>query len=114
MATNDLDTCLRLIGDWRRRRMLRYMRRNETAVAPVEELIDELAGSQDGRQFDEHALRKRLAVQLAHTHLPVLADEGVVAYDRDDGTVRYQENKRVEAVLDALPEDRPSAGCNWN
>lgn len=109
MATNDLDACLRLIGDRRRRRMLRYMRSSQTEVATVEELIDELAESQEEQQFEEETKRKRLAVQLAHTHLPVLADEGVVAYDRDDGTVRYQENERIESVLDALPEDPQSA-----
>jgi hypothetical protein len=47
--------------------------------------------------------REQLAVQLQHTHLPKLADHGVVEYERRSGAVRYRPSEPVERVLDTLP-----------
>lgn len=46
--------------------------------------------------------KRATLVALEHVHLPRLAEAGVVAYDREAGSVRYLGDSRVEAVLDAL------------
>lgn len=48
------------------------------------------------------SVERATLVALEHVHLPRLAEAGVVAYDREAGSVRYLGDSRVEAVLDAL------------
>lgn len=53
--------------------------------------------------------RDQLAVKLVHSHLPKLAEYGVIEYDPRSGTVRYRPDEQVETVLDALPGEVISA-----
>lgn len=104
MTNDDLDACLRLVADHHRRRILQRLQREAHGATGFGDLVDELSDSRPGPD-DESPDRERLAIQLQHTHLPKLADYGVVEYDRRSGAVRYQPDPLLEMVLDSLPEE---------
>lgn len=54
---------------------------------------------------DQTTDREQLAIQLYHTHLPRLADHGVVEFDPENQAVRYQPDEQLETVLDSLPDE---------
>lgn len=109
MSDHSLDACLQLVADRRRRRIIDQLRDEAGGRATFDDLVDRLHDAEptDGDGTD----RERLAVRLHHTDLPKLADHGIVAYDRDTGVVEYRSSDRIEAVLDALPEDTPVANA---
>lgn len=49
--------------------------------------IDELAAAIAKREADEAVSVERIAIMLHHTHLPRIADAGVVDYDPRDGRI---------------------------
>lgn len=55
--------------------------------------------------------REELALELYHTHLPKLAEVGVIGWDREDGTVRrgpcFEEVASVVDILRANEDDLP-------
>jgi len=104
MANDSLDACLNLVADRRRRRVIRQLRR-EGGTTTFDDLVDRLHDGGLLTDDDRHRDRERLAIQLQHTHLPKLADHGVVEYDHRSGIVRYQPDERIEAVLDSLSVD---------
>ena len=69
-------------------------------MASLVELIDYLvvqeADSVDDLDTDE------VAIALYHTHLPKLADVGLIDYDVRSRTVRYRDDEAIEACLDRL------------
>lgn len=69
----------------------------------VDDLVDRLYPGEPTPVDDPVPDRDRFAALLAHSHLPTLADFGVVEFDRQDGTVRYRPDEQLEAVLDSLP-----------
>lgn len=104
MTQPHFDTYLDLISDGQRRRVIDELRHETTAETTVDSLVDRLR--EDELAVDnEQQNRTALSAQLIHNHLPKLAEHGVVEYNRDDNTIRYQPVEQVEAVLDALPQD---------
>ena len=75
----------------------------------IEEGIDDLVDQMHRRASDAKngppQDREELAIRLQHSHLPKLADHGIVDYDHRSGAIRYDPDQQVEAVLDSLPED---------
>jgi hypothetical protein len=60
------------------------------------------------------AASRRTAVQLHHTHLPKLADAGLLDYDRDSRTVVRFDEERLDSLLEtgrrlleSLRQERP-------
>lgn len=109
VTNNCLDACLRLVADRHRRRLLQQLRHDSTGKTTIDDLVDQLLGTGAAPGTEQIRDREQLVVQLYHTHLPKLEDHGVVEYDLEGGTVRYQPNDRIEAVLDRLPEEAPKA-----
>lgn len=105
MTNPNLDTCLDVLADQRRRRVVRELRQEENAESSVETLVDRLCASEPTSEVDSPSDRDQLAVHLHHIDLPKLADRDVVEYDSSSGTVRYRPNDRIEAILDSLPEE---------
>jgi DNA-binding transcriptional ArsR family regulator len=97
VMSTPLDEYLRLVADRNRRGVIRELRRTPDNTATFEELINRL--HEEATDTD----RAALAIELRHTHLPKLADNGLVEYDRRSGAVRYQPDDRVETLLDSLP-----------
>ncbi|AHG00113.1 hypothetical protein HALLA_16215 [Halostagnicola larsenii XH-48] len=110
MTTNtqtiSTETILRLVADPRRRTILRQLRENDSVIA-VEDLTgvatERGAQSTPRAETDPPAPRtdeqRVTRAELHHTHLPQLADAGVIEYDSRTGTVRYRSHDRVEALL---------------
>lgn len=105
MTSQDLDACLQLVADRRRRRIVRELRQTKDGEITVEALVDRLHGSEWAREDDSHLDRDRLALHLHHTHLPKMADFEVVEYDSGSGKVQYRSHDRLEAILDSLAEE---------
>lgn len=83
----------------RRRIVVNYLRSCESAVE-----LDELAGQVAAREFDTARedvpsdRYERVLVSLYHTHLPKLADAGIVTIERNDGV----HVTRNDGVFEAL------------
>lgn len=105
MTDDHLDAYLRLVSDSDRRKVIRFLRHEADGRIALDDLVDQLRGSGPVLTADPRTDRDRLAIDLVHTHLPKLADHGVVDLDLQRGTVRYQPDERIEAVLDSLPEE---------
>jgi len=104
MNGDSLDTCLTLVADRRRRRLLEHLRHNGDGEVQIDDLVDRLYQTERAAD-DRQTSRDQLVIQLSHNHLPKLADHGVVEYDRERGTVEYRPNEQIEAVLAGLPEE---------
>ena len=105
MNANSLDACLTLVADRRRRRLLEHLRHDGNGESRIDDLVDRLYQAEpataDGRQMSQD----QLATQLYHSHLPKLADHGVIEHDRERGTIEYRPDEQIEAVLDGLPKE---------
>jgi hypothetical protein len=109
MSTIGLDTCLELVADRRRRRLIQHLRHEAIRETPIEAIVDRLTESELTAGKDSPRDREQLAIQVYHNDLPRLADHGVVAYDPARGTVRYEPDEQVEAVLDSIPGEVAAA-----
>lgn len=105
MTTAHLDTCFEIVSDGLRRAIVRQLRRETAEETSIADLVDQLLGSDAVALTDGRPDRDRIAIQLYHNHLPRLDDHGVVEFDPERRTVAYRSHERIEAVLDALPED---------
>jgi len=104
-----LDACLNLVADRRRRRLIQQLRHNGNGETTIDDLVDRLNGVEQAPTEDQPPDREELAIQVRHAHLPKLADHGVIEYDSERGTVQYQPDEQVEAVLDSLPGEVTTA-----
>lgn len=113
MASQNIDACLQLVANQHRRSVLHLLRRDSNGTMTFDTLVDTLQSSVSNTKNGPLRNREELTIQLKHTHLPRLADYGVVEYDPRSGTVRYQPDERVETVLDSLPEEvsQPKPTC---
>jgi len=109
MTTAHFDTSLKLVSDGLRRAIIRQLRCEPAAETTVTDLADQLLQSDVAWPADARPTRDRIAIQLYHNHLPRLDDHGVVEFDPERRTVAYHPNERIEAVLDALPEEAVQA-----
>lgn len=96
-----VDTVFDLLSNARRRAVLRSL--STTRETTLRALSERIAAAENG--VDPEALtaaqRKRVAIGLYQSHLPKLARAGVVAYDRDRGTVaRTPSAAQLDPFLD--------------
>lgn len=102
MTPSNLDDILNLLSDHYRRQTVRVLRGTPESEVEFDELIDGII--QESRIEGQKA--DRIAVQLHHKHLPMLADQGLIAYDPDARIVRYSPDQQVEAVMDGIVENQ--------
>lgn len=78
-----------VIGDRRRRYTVHYLKQQEGEV-PVRDLAEQVAAWENGKDTSELSSqeRKRVYISLYQSHLPTLAEEGLVEYDEDRKTVK--------------------------
>ena len=100
-----IDVVFELLSDRHRRTLCRYVTEADRTVFSVGELATELAEGEPSID------RERLEVELAHVHLPMLADRGVLEYDSRSGAVRLDDERfasicvELESVAtDVCPE----------
>ncbi|WP_255196535.1 DUF7344 domain-containing protein [Halorarius litoreus] len=104
MTNNSLEACLYLIADPHRRRIIHNLRHGATGTTTVAELVDQLHSPGSPSETGPSQDRDEFAIHLHHTHLPKLAEHGVVELDQRSGAIRYHPDEQVETVLDSLPE----------
>ncbi|MFB6080208.1 MAG: hypothetical protein ABEJ81_04345 [Haloferacaceae archaeon] len=97
-----VDTLYRLLANQRRRRIVRLLAERSGSMT-FGELVDGLraAGQTD---------RDRIALDLHHTHLPMLAEADVVESERDGDrvalTARGRTTEAVRRITDRYLEER--------
>ena len=86
-----LDTILEAVSHQRRRNVLYYLYDHTTAA--TRSLARELTAWEAGVPVDEVSAedREHMLIDLHHTHLPKLADAGIIEYDPRSGAIRYRE-----------------------
>lgn len=104
------DQLYRALVSTRRRRLLYSL------LAEGETTIDQLATTLAGWDATETDAMTRpdeyeqIVVELDHKHLPLLADTGLIAYDRESGTVRIEPlDTSVRTLIDRSVEAEPSS-----
>ena len=105
MSDSRLDAALTLVADGQRRRIIRRLRDDPADAKTLEQLLDDLHETDATQAPASRPDRDRNSLRLVHSHLPKLAEYGVIEYDRGEDVIRYQPDRHVEAVLDALPVD---------
>ncbi|MFC7177441.1 DUF7344 domain-containing protein [Halosegnis marinus] len=82
------DLVFDLLSSQRRRMVLYYLRRHG-GEGTITELADQIAALENDVEPAEltKQQQKRVYVSIYQTHIPKLADAGVVEYDRDSGEV---------------------------
>ena len=84
MDRSHVDKVHRAVSDHRRRTLLRYLRQRPGETVSLETAIDVVADP-DTDPPDKHSV----AIDLYHKHLPVLTDAGLITFDSERLTVRY-------------------------
>lgn len=87
-----------------RRAVLHELCREPSEEHHLDDLIEHLVEDADGR-FP----RSELELHCYHTHLPKLADTGLIEYDWEDGTITYDGEVPPDQLIELL-EDPGSIG----
>ena len=99
--TEELDTAFDCLRSARRRYLLYHLADNDDPVVTFEEAvaaIREYEGADTGS--DEVPPRQSVRTDLLHSHLPRLADAGVLDYDLRTGEIRFEGTGPVEEWLE--------------
>ncbi|MFB6163939.1 MAG: hypothetical protein ABEJ31_02160 [Haloarculaceae archaeon] len=100
------------LSNARRRYLLHHLKRYEEPVS-VGDLAREVAAWENDVPVEAvtHAQRKRAYSSLHQTHLPKMADLGIVDYDRERGVVTPTEPiDKLDFYLEVIPND----GIAWH
>ena len=88
-----------LLSNERRRGAIHYLKREQTE-APVDELVDAVVDWERG----DRPSRASVYSSMVQTHLPRMAEAGVVEYDREANVVRPTERlQEVQLYLEYSP-----------
>lgn len=101
------DELFRVLAHPRRRFILQYLQTVETPL-PVDELATALVAWEDQRTGADQPRDERTGIEisLVHSHLPKMADAGVVTYDATRQTVMLADGAdEVDAHLRAMTRD---------
>lgn len=79
-----LDVFFQSLADSRRRLVLSYLLDADGGSATVDELVD---GVVEAETHSPSPDRQSVEVTLDHSHLPLLAEKGLIEYDRDQSMV---------------------------
>lgn len=92
--------------------MVLYYLRKHSEPTTVNDLAEQVAAWENDTEISEltSQQRKRVYVSLYQTHLPKLADTGLVDYDVDDGIVTPTD--RASQIDDFLSA-KPTSGYPW-
>lgn len=109
--TMSRDTAFEILTNARRRYALAYLR-TRSAPASIGELAEVIAAHERDTTVDLISSKERKSVytSLYQTHLPKMADAGVVDYDRHRGTVALADGAdELDDYLSPTPD-----GANWS
>jgi DNA-binding transcriptional ArsR family regulator len=102
------DLVFEILSNPRRRFTIYYLRQHGEPV-DLQELAAQVAAWENEVDVEELTKqeRKRVYVSLYQTHVPKLADAGIIDYDQDAGTVELTENARqVRGYLESTEDQQ--------
>lgn len=102
-AETSSDTILRLLSNERRRRLISFLLERQDERVPVDDVIDYLT-REERPDPGPVVHRERVAIDLHHAHIPILADAGVIEHDPVAETVRYEGPDVLATLLAATYE----------
>lgn len=109
------DEIFTMLSNRRRRWVLHYLKQREDERIDLRTLVDTVAAWEYDTPVDDlpWKKRKRVYTALRQSHLPKLADAGVIEYDRNRGEVALTDDaRRVRMYLEYVPEhDIPWSQC---
>lgn len=110
LSRDDIFTTL---SNRRRRRIIDYLKRTPDVTVAVQELYNAIAATENEVALGEttYNQRKRVYTSLVQTHLPKLAELGIVEYDADRGTVSLREESKD---LDVYLEVNEGSDILWS
>lgn len=89
-----LDALFDVLADEQRRRIVVHLDKREDDIAAFSDLLDAASGETDDATGTNDPTatdgRERAVSRLHHSHLPKLADAGLVEFDARSETVRYR------------------------
>lgn len=96
-VTDSLNTVFDLLRDARRRFVLYYLFSIDGDVAEREAVVDAISTyERAGADSDDYPDPETVRIELHHSHLPQLAEAGVIDYDRRQGTIRFTPSPALE------------------
>lgn len=105
MTGHNADACLQVVAHRHRRHVINHLRNGTGDATTFSDLVNYLHDSISDYKNGPLPDREELAIQLRHTHLPTLAEHGVIDFDLRSGAVRYHSDEQIERVLDSLPKE---------
>lgn len=108
-STNGItqDTAFETLSSTRRRHVLHYLRREERPVS-LRELSTQIAAWENDTVPEAVTYKERMRVYTAlrQSHLPKMAEQNVVSFDKDRGMIELtEEASELEVYLDIVPHD---------
>lgn len=97
----DLDTVFDLLGDQRRRLLLRFFYVNGFETATFDEVASYIKRWESRMVGRSEPPDDDVELTLVHVHLPRLETAGVVEFDRATATIRYDGTESLERILGA-------------
>lgn len=96
-VTNTLNTIFELLSNDRCRYLLYYLLETEREAVEFEEAVNAVYEYESaGTDGEDCPSREEIQVALHHSHVPRLADVGVVDHDYRHGTIRYTGDPALE------------------
>ena len=98
------DEIYKLLSNHRRRHTIHYLKRHENSTT-LSDLAEQIAAWEQEKPIDELTSdeRKRVYTSLQQTHLPRLANAGMIRYE--NGVVELTDHAtQLEVYLDIVPE----------
>lgn len=85
----EVTTLFELLSNPRRRTILQAFHEHGDDIEDIHELVDLVAAAEANTPIEQPTdkQKKRIYISLYQTHMPKLADAGVIHYDPDTGTV---------------------------
>lgn len=99
-VTDDLDTVFELLSDARRRHLLYYLFALDGSVVELEAVANAVYRYETAETGADDRTRETVRVDLHHSHLPRLADAGIVDYDHRQGTIRVTDQPAFEELVE--------------
>ncbi|KDS90350.2 hypothetical protein FK85_15815 [Halorubrum saccharovorum] len=91
---------LRIAANPARRAILRHLIATDSRRVDV----DDLATTIDSPEGPIDSETPQIAIELRHTHLPMLADADAITYDRGSEVVAYRGDDEIEALLEFVAD----------
>lgn len=102
----DREEIFEVLSNQRRRHVLHYLEGHDGSAVELSELVDHVAAWENDTTVDriDSSQRKRVYTALRQTHLPKLADCGIIEYDRRRGDLEITDNARqAQLYLEYVP-----------